>query len=62
MVSVVYMRIFLPESGMEAAVMAVASKEETLNDCLLEKGCTEKRRPLRSTPSLHDSVALLRSR
>ncbi|KAL4575442.1 hypothetical protein LXL04_022285 [Taraxacum kok-saghyz] len=62
MVSVVYMRIFLPESSMEAAVIAVSMKEETVNDCLLEKGCANNRRPSRTTPSLHDSIALLRSR
>ncbi|PWA80917.1 Major facilitator superfamily [Artemisia annua] len=61
MVSVVYMRIFLPESSMEAAVIAVSLKEETVNESLLEKGCTNNLRPRRSTPSLHDSIALLRS-
>lgn len=62
MASVVYMRIFLPESSMEAALIAVSLKEETVNDCLLEKGCTNNRPPSRTTPSLHDSIALLRSR
>ncbi|KVI05190.1 Major facilitator superfamily [Cynara cardunculus var. scolymus] len=61
MVSVVYMRIFLPESSMESAVIAVSSKEQTVNESLLEKGCTDNRRPLRTTPSLHDSISLLRS-
>ncbi|PWA39857.1 Major facilitator superfamily [Artemisia annua] len=61
MVSVVYMRIFLPESSMEAVVIAVSLKEETVNESLLEKGCTNNLRPRRSTPSLHDSIALLRS-
>ncbi|XP_023765843.1 uncharacterized protein LOC111914303 [Lactuca sativa] len=61
MASVVYMRIFLPESSMEAALIAVSLKEETVNDCLLEKGCTNNRPPSRTTPSLHDSIALLRS-
>ncbi|XP_076885675.1 uncharacterized protein LOC143535262 [Bidens hawaiensis] len=60
MVSVVYMRIFLPESGMEAAVIAAATvKEETVNECLLEKGCTVDRRS--ASPSLRDSISLLRS-
>ncbi|KAI3757237.1 hypothetical protein L6452_04771 [Arctium lappa] len=61
MVSVVYMRIFLPESNMEAAVMAVSSKEEATNECLLEKASINNRRPLRTTPSLHDSISMLKS-
>ncbi|KAI3816304.1 hypothetical protein L1987_15997 [Smallanthus sonchifolius] len=61
MVSVVYMRIFLPESSMEAAVIAASLKEETVNESLLEKGCTDNRRPIRTSPSLHDSISLLRS-
>ncbi|KAI3790523.1 hypothetical protein L2E82_03623 [Cichorium intybus] len=47
---------------MEAAVIAASSKQETVNDCLLEKGCTNNRRSSRITPSLHDSIVLLRSR
>ncbi|KAI3768681.1 hypothetical protein L2E82_19511 [Cichorium intybus] len=62
MVSVVYMIIFLLESSMEAAVITASSKQETVNDCLLEKACTNNRRPSRTTPSLHDSIALLTSR
>ncbi|XP_024971106.1 hippocampus abundant transcript-like protein 1 [Cynara cardunculus var. scolymus] len=63
MVSVVYMRIFLPESNMEAAVIAVSSKEEATDECLLEKGSINNRirRPLRTTPSLHDSISMLKS-
>ncbi|KAI3696041.1 hypothetical protein L1987_79050 [Smallanthus sonchifolius] len=61
MVSVVYMRIFLPESSMEAAVIAASLKQETVNECLLEKGCTDNRRPIRTSPSLHDSISFLRS-
>ncbi|XP_071686968.1 uncharacterized protein [Rutidosis leptorrhynchoides] len=61
MVSVVYMRIFLPESSMEAAVISVSLKEESMNESLLEKGSKTNRQLLRSTPSLHDSIALLRS-
>ncbi|KAJ9546050.1 hypothetical protein OSB04_025757 [Centaurea solstitialis] len=64
MISVVYMRIFLPESNMEAAAIAAVccSKEETTtNECLLEKGSISNRRPLRTTPSLHDSISMLKS-
>lgn len=61
MVSVVYMRIFLPESNMEANVIAISSKEETNNECLLEKGRINSRRPFRTTLSLHDSISLLRN-
>ncbi|GJW92852.1 major facilitator superfamily domain protein [Tanacetum coccineum] len=46
MVSVVYMRMFLPESNMEANVIAISSKEETKNESLLEKGGINDRRPL----------------
>ncbi|KAJ0725369.1 putative major facilitator superfamily, MFS transporter superfamily [Helianthus annuus] len=64
MVSVVYMRIFLPESSMEAAVIAASLKDETINECLIEKTektCTDNRRPFRTGPSLKDSISLLRS-
>ncbi|KAI7731037.1 hypothetical protein M8C21_008176 [Ambrosia artemisiifolia] len=61
MVSVVYMRIFLPESSMEAAVITASLKEDTMNECLLEKKCTDNRRPFRTSPSLKDSISLLRS-
>ncbi|KAJ0922756.1 putative major facilitator superfamily, MFS transporter superfamily [Helianthus annuus] len=56
MVSVVYMRIFLPESNMTAAVIAVASEKETTGECLLDN-----RRVSRAVPSLHDSFSLLKS-
>lgn len=62
MVSVIYMRILLPESNMEANVIAISSKEETNNECLLEKGRINSHRPLRTTLSLHDSISLLRNR
>ncbi|PWA80218.1 major facilitator superfamily protein [Artemisia annua] len=61
MVSVVYMRIFLPESNMEANVIAISSKEETKDECLLEKGRINSHRPFRTTLSLHDSISLLRN-
>ncbi|GJS37573.1 major facilitator superfamily domain protein [Tanacetum coccineum] len=61
MVSVVYMRMFLPESNMEANVIAISSKEETKNECLLEKGRINDCRPLRKPLSLHDSVSLLKN-
>ncbi|GKC13743.1 major facilitator superfamily domain protein [Tanacetum coccineum] len=61
MVSVVYMRMFLPESNMEANVIAISSKEETKNESLLEKGGINDRRPLRKPFSLHDSVSLLKN-
>ncbi|KAJ0789201.1 putative major facilitator superfamily, MFS transporter superfamily [Helianthus annuus] len=56
MVSVVYMRIFLPESNMTAAVIAVASEKETTGECLLDN-----RRVSRAVPSLRDSFSLLKS-
>ncbi|KAJ0750253.1 putative major facilitator superfamily, MFS transporter superfamily [Helianthus annuus] len=56
MVSVVYMRIFLPESNMTAAVIAVASEKETTAECLLDN-----RRVSRAVPSLRDSFSLLKS-
>ncbi|KAM0041500.1 putative major facilitator superfamily, MFS transporter superfamily [Helianthus debilis subsp. tardiflorus] len=56
MVSVVYMRIFLPESNMTAAVIAVASEKETTDECLLDN-----RRVSRTVPSLRDSFSLLKS-
>ncbi|MFS7937562.1 putative major facilitator superfamily, MFS transporter superfamily [Helianthus anomalus] len=56
MVSVVYMRIFLPESNMTAAVIAVASEKETTDECLLDN-----RRVSRAVPSLRDSFSLLKS-
>lgn len=62
MVSVVYMRIFLPESNMYAAVIATSLKDETVNECLLENESTNNRQPFRTIPSLHDSFSLLRSR
>ncbi|KAK1419721.1 hypothetical protein QVD17_29004 [Tagetes erecta] len=61
MVSVVYMRIFLPESNLDAAVIAGSLKEETVSECLVEKGSTNNHRPFRRTLSFHDSVSLLRS-
>ncbi|KAF5805903.1 putative major facilitator superfamily, MFS transporter superfamily [Helianthus annuus] len=56
MVSVVYMRIFLPESNMTAAVIAVAPEKETTDECLLDN-----RRVSRAVPSLRDSFSLLKS-
>ncbi|KAI3807675.1 hypothetical protein L1987_23608 [Smallanthus sonchifolius] len=60
-VSVVYMRIFLPESDMEATVIAVTSREESANECLLEKRNIDDQRPLCTIPILHDSISLLKS-
>ncbi|XP_071713396.1 uncharacterized protein [Rutidosis leptorrhynchoides] len=61
MVSVVYMRIFLPESNMEAMVIDVSGKERTTYECLLEKKSVNNRRPLRTTISLQDSISLLKT-
>nr|XP_043617749.1 hippocampus abundant transcript-like protein 1 [Erigeron canadensis] len=61
MISLLYMRILLPESNMEAMMIDVSSKETATNECLLEKGVVNNRRPLRTTPSLHDSISLLKS-
>ncbi|KAL8233281.1 hypothetical protein R6Q57_003059 [Mikania cordata] len=58
MVSVVYMRIFLPESNMTTAVIAATSEKETTNECLLKKGNINNRRASRTVPSLHDSFSL----
>ncbi|KAI3783620.1 hypothetical protein L1987_42704 [Smallanthus sonchifolius] len=61
MASVVYMRIFLPESNMTAAVIAGSSEKDTANESLLGKGNINNRRPKRTVPSLHDSFSLLKS-
>lgn len=63
MVSLVYMRIFLPESNMEAMMVDSSStEEETTNKCLLEKGRIINQQPIRTSPSLYDSISLLKSR
>ncbi|XP_071710090.1 uncharacterized protein [Rutidosis leptorrhynchoides] len=61
MVSLVYMRIFLPESNMEVVVNDVISKEGKTTECLLDNESVNNRRPLRTITSLHDSVSLLKS-
>ncbi|KAL8253435.1 hypothetical protein R6Q59_037128 [Mikania micrantha] len=63
MVSVVYMRIFLPESNMTTAVIAATSENETTNECLLKKGNMNinNRRASRTVPSLHVLFSLLKS-
>ncbi|XP_071713393.1 uncharacterized protein [Rutidosis leptorrhynchoides] len=61
MISLLYMRIFLPESNMEKVVTCVSLEEQTTNECLLEKGNINQPRPLRTIPSLRDSISLLKS-
>ncbi|KAI3706083.1 hypothetical protein L1987_76338 [Smallanthus sonchifolius] len=61
MASVVYMRIFLPESNMTAAVIAGSSEKDTANESLLGKGNINNRLPKRTVLSFHDSFSLLKS-
>ncbi|XP_076907901.1 uncharacterized protein LOC143564538 [Bidens hawaiensis] len=61
MFSVIYMRVFLPESSMTPPAINVTPENETTDECLLEKENINKRSPLRTIPSLHDSFSLLKS-
>ncbi|KAK1431354.1 hypothetical protein QVD17_07811 [Tagetes erecta] len=58
MVSVVYMRVFLPESNMNAPVIDITSEKVTTNECLIEKRNVNNRR---TVPCLRDSFSLLKS-
>lgn len=57
-VSLVYMRVFLPESMMKNSVCA----KNTENTRLLEKAPTKKWQLFKNLPSVDDTICLLRTR
>ncbi|KAL3641039.1 hypothetical protein CASFOL_016007 [Castilleja foliolosa] len=58
-ISLLYMRIFLPESAMMKNKSVCAKRTET--DCLLEKSQTQKWKLLKTLPSVNDTICLLRT-
>ncbi|KAL2538129.1 Major facilitator superfamily protein [Forsythia ovata] len=56
-ISLVYMRVFLPESMMNSSVCA----KNTETTCLLEKAPTKKWQLFKNLPSVDDTICLLRT-